>query len=90
MMNLIKLAVISMGFLAVPAMAQPISETHELHWAQAGKIPTATYRPIKQACAQKVSPVHLAGRTPLIVHPKDSNCVTRVAKTDANRAVAQD
>lgn len=85
-----KVALISMALLAAPATAQSLSDTHELRWAQAGKIPTATYHPVKQACAQQAAPVHLAGKTPLIVHANPSNCVTRVAKTEANRTVAQD
>jgi hypothetical protein len=65
-MNLLKIATLSMALLAVPATAQSLSDAHELRWSQAGKLPTATYHPIKRSCVQ-AAPVHLAGKTPYIV-----------------------
>ncbi|MDB5715354.1 MAG: hypothetical protein JWO15_2751 [Sphingomonadales bacterium] len=88
-MKLLKTATLSIALLAAPAMAQSVSDTHELRWNQAGKIPTATYHPIKRNCGPTASPIHLAGKTPLIVHAKSSNCGTEVAAVAHNRSATE-
>lgn len=81
-MKLFKIATLSIALLAGPALAQSGSATHELRWNQAGKIPTATYHPIKRNCGPTASPIHLAGKTPLIVHAKSSDCARDIAAVD--------
>ncbi|CAN5323684.1 hypothetical protein BH09PSE3_BH09PSE3_25200 [soil metagenome] len=82
-MILIKAAAISMALLAVPAIAQSLSDTHELQWNQAGKVPAVHYRPVKKSCVQQAAPIHLSGKTPYIVHAKSgSNCTTEIASRE--------
>jgi hypothetical protein len=84
-MILIKAAAISMAMMAVPAMAQSLSDTHTMHWNQTGKVPAVHYRPISKPCVQQANPIHLSGKTPLIVHAKSgSKCATTVASRDTN------
>jgi hypothetical protein len=84
-MILIKAAAISMALLAVPATAQSLGDTHEMHWNQAGKVPAVHYRPVKKPCIQQAAPIHLSGKTPLIVHDKSgSNCATTIASKEAD------
>jgi hypothetical protein len=92
-MILIKAAAISastiLAMMAVPAMAQSLSDTHTMHWNQAGKVPAVHYRPVSKPCAQQAAPIHLSGKTPLVVHAKSgSNCDTTIASRDA-RATAK-
>lgn len=83
-MFLIKAAAISMALMAVPAMAQSLSDTHTMHWNQTGKVPAVHYRPISKPCVQQANPIHLSGKTPYIVHDKsNANCATTIASRDA-------
>lgn len=93
--EMMKFAALSMAPLAIALMATPAAaqsgQPHEIRWNQAGKIPTATYHPVKRACAPQAAPIHLAGKTPLIVHAQSgSNCDTNLASRDANAKVARD
>jgi hypothetical protein len=84
-MILIKAAVISVALMAVPATAQSLGDTHEMHWNQAGKVPAVHYRPMKTPCVQQAAPIHLSGKTPLIVHAKEArNCATTIESRDAD------
>jgi hypothetical protein len=79
-MILIKAAAIAMAFLAVPATAQSLSDTHEMHWNQAGKVPAVHYRPVKNPCVPQIDPIHLSRKTPLNVHDgSKSNCASAPA-----------
>jgi hypothetical protein len=62
---LIKFALLALplALTAAPIAAQSLSETHEMHWAPAGKTtPLVSYHPIKRKCAG--APLHISGKTP--------------------------
>ena len=73
----------SFALLMAPAIAQAQSTTHELRWGQAGKLPIASYHPVKRACAALVAPVHLSGKTPFITHAdRVTECGTDLASKE--------
>lgn len=85
-MTLLKIASLSIALIAAPAFAQGRSNSHEVRWSQAGKVPIASYHPVKRTCVQQVAPIHLSGKTPFVTHSRNADCSTSVASNDKTNA----
>jgi hypothetical protein len=84
-MALLKFAILAGGLLAAPLAAQSVSDTHEMRWAPAGKVPSVTFHPLKR-CGPSTAPHHISGKSAQFVTlaPK-SDCAERIAAKEQDR-----
>lgn len=84
-----KFALLPLALIAAPAMAESLSDTHQMRWAPAGKTtPLVSYHPNKRGCAQQAAPLHLSGKTPHMTAAPA--CDTALASTDRKAVATRD
>jgi len=83
-MTPLKIATLALAVFAAPAAAGSLSDTHEMRWTPAGKVPIATYHPLKR-CATATHAVHLSGKMPYHA-PKATPSKCRKELAGAHRA----
>lgn len=83
-MSLLKIAALAAALTlpALPAAAQSLHDTHERVWGQSGKT-APSYRPLAAKGCKSVSPIHIAGKTPVPMHAQTrSTCDEQIAMRD--------
>lgn len=80
-MKLLTAAILSAAFLATPAAAQSLEETHERVWMPAGKAPALTWRMRDRAEGVAANQHHQAGKgqLPVAIRSKDKQVSARRA-----------
>ena len=82
-MKLVTAAILSAAFIATPAAAQSLEETHERVWMPSGKAPTLIWRMRDRAEGVAANNHHQAGKGPMPVAARSKDEIKEVS---ANRA----
>lgn len=80
-----RLALLSAAIVAAPVGAQSLSDTHSLRWHPSGKVPAASFHPVKRACSETAGTAHISGKTPVFVRQSCRDSAIDTARNEKSQ-----